>query len=202
MTIEQFGVWTADASPDDRAAKVNDATRAADAEQQLIERLLVQRASEGDLDALAKLYDAYAPGLHRVLLAILSSPEDAEDAVQETFVKLLDGRMSRARDTKAYLFSSARHVALDVLRRRKREQNHVEEEETVEPTTSDANNDLQNLLRHLPVEQREVIALKVFQDMTFAEIAVVVHARPNTVASRYRYGIEKLRQWLREENDE
>ena len=193
--MEQFGVWTAD-SPDDRATKASDATRAA--AEQLLERRLVQRASEGDSDALAKLYDLYAPGLHRVLLAILSSQEDAEDALQETFVKLLDGRMSRAQNAKAYLFSSARHVALDILRRRKREQNHVEE--TFEPAISDANNDLQTLLRHLPREQREVIALKVFQEMTFAEIAVVVKARPNTVASRYRYGIEKLRQWLREED--
>ena len=166
----------------------------------MAERQLVQRAAEGDSDALAKLYDLYAPGLHRVLLAILSSPEDAEDALQETFVKLLDGRMSRAQNTKAYLFSSARHVALDILRRRKREQNHVDE--TVEPSTSDFNHDLPELLRHLPMEQREVIALKVFQEMTFEEIAVVVKARPNTVASRYRYGIEKLRQWLREEDND
>lgn len=107
--------------------------------------------------------------------------------------------MSRAQNTKAYLFSSARHVALDILRRRKREQNHVDE--TVEPSTSDVNHDLQNLLRRLPMEQREVVALKVFQEMTFAEIAVVVKARPNTVASRYRYGLEKLRQWLREEDN-
>lgn len=203
MTIEQFGAWTSDSSPD-CATKAIDATRDADATQQLAERQLVQRASEGDSDALARLYDLYATGLHHVLLAILSSPEDAEDALQETFVKLLSGRMSRAQDAKAYLFSSARHVALDILRRRKRERNHVEE--TVEPSASDVNsafdvnNDLQNLLRRLPLEQREVVALKVFQEMTFAEIAVVVKARPNTVASRYRYGIEKLRQWMREED--
>ncbi|HVF84487.1 MAG TPA: RNA polymerase sigma factor [Abditibacteriaceae bacterium] len=205
MTIEQFGALTANSLRDDRATKASDATRAANAdqelaEQQLVERQLVQRASEGEPDALAKLYDLYAPGLHRVLLAILSSPEDAEDALQETFVKLLDGRMSRARDARAYLFSSARHIAFDILRRRKREQNGVEE--IAEPTTSDANHDLPELLCHLPVEQREVIALKVFQEMTFAEIAVIVQARPNTVASRYRYGIEKLRQWLREEDSD
>lgn len=199
MTIEQFGAWTSNSSPDCATTAI-DATRDADAAQQLAERQLVQRAAEGDSDALAKLYDLYATGLHRVLLAILSSPEDAEDALQETFVKLLDGRMSRAQNTKAYLFSSARHIAFDVLRRRKREQNHVEE--TVEPSASDVNNDLPELLRHLPMEQREIIALKVFQEMTFEEIAVVVKARPNTVASRYRYGIEKLRQWLREEDND
>ena len=199
MTFDQFGALEkTDSRP--RNAEHSIGLCAADAEQQSIERQLVQRASEGDSDALAKLYDAYAPALHRVLLAILSSPEDAEDALQETFVKLLDGRMRHARDARAYLFSSARHIALDILRRRKREVQSTEE--TAEPTISDVNSDLQNLLRHLPLDQREVIALKVFQEMTFAEIAVVVKARPNTVASRYRYGIEKLRQMLREEDND
>lgn len=55
---------------------------------------------------------------------------------------------------------------------------------------------------HLPVEQREVIALKVWEEMTFAQIAAIVKASPNTVASRYRYGIEKLRGWLQEEDCE
>ncbi len=164
-----------------------------------VEGQCLQRAANGDPLALSQLYDWYAPALHRVLVAILSSPEDAEDALQETFLKLMDGKMGRAQNVRAYLFTSARHIALDILRRRKREQNHVEE--TVE-TVQSASDDLQMLLQLLPLEQREVIALKVFEEMTFAEIAQVVKTRPNTIASRYRYGIEKLRQWLREENDD
>jgi RNA polymerase sigma-70 factor (ECF subfamily) len=61
---------------------------------------------------------------------------------------------------------------------------------------------LQELLARLPREQREVVALKVWEEMTFAEIAQVVKASPNTVASRYRYGIEKLRDWWGKDEDE
>jgi len=43
--------------------------------------------------------------------------------------------------------------------------------------------------------------LKVYEGLTFAEIAAIVKASPNTVASRYRYGIEKLRVWFQEEDD-
>lgn len=107
--------------------------------------------------------------------------------------------MKRAQDVRAYLFTTARHIALDILRRRKREQKHAE---TTEESVQNPNDDLQSLMQTLPLEQREVVALKVFQEMTFAEIAVVVRASPNTVASRYRYGIEKLRQLLREEEND
>jgi len=54
----------------------------------------------------------------------------------------------------------------------------------------------------LPVDQREVLILKIYDEMTFKEIANTVGASINTVASRYRYGIEKLREALEvSEND-
>ncbi|MBV9468194.1 MAG: hypothetical protein JOZ57_02980, partial [Abitibacteriaceae bacterium] len=56
------------------------------------------------------------------------------------------------------------------------------------------------LLQQLPIEQREVIALKVAENLTFAEIAALLKISPNTAASRYRYGIERLRSWWQEEN--
>ena len=163
---------------------------------------LLQRIENGDEMALGELYDYYAPNLYRVLLAILHSPEDAEDALQEVFLRVAKGRMKRARDVRTYLHTCARHLALDILRRRKREQLWQESETECEVAAPENNSDLQVLLQHLPVEQREVIALKVWEEMTFAQIAPIVRASPNTVASRYRYGIEKLRALLQEEDDE
>ena len=51
----------------------------------------------------------------------------------------------------------------------------------------------------LPIEQREVIALKIDGDLTFAEIAAVIGISANTAASRYRYALEKLRAALAKE---
>lgn len=163
---------------------------------------LVQRLAIGENDALALIYDRYAASLYRVLNALLNSPADAEDALQETFVALATCRASRIRDLKPYLLVAARHQAFTILRRRKREGSFedVSELEIAAPEAASIPHDFAHLLTRLPLEQREVIALKVWEGMTFAEIAEVVRASPNTVMSRYRYGIERLRKWCEEEN--
>ena len=165
---------------------------------------LVQLLAAGEPDALSRIYDRYAASLYRLLNALLGSPADAEDALQEVFVALATGRVSRIRNLKSYLFVAARHQAFTLLRRRKREP-RFEDVTTLEiavPGTDVPNSDALDwaaLLSRLPLEQREVIALKVWEEMTFADIALVVRASPNTVMSRYRYGIERLRKWCQEE---
>ena len=168
-------------------------------DEQLVERLV-----SGEPDALSLIYDRYAASLYRLLNALLASPADAEDALQEVFVALATGRVSRIRDLKSYLFVAARHQAFTSLRRRKREP-RFEDVDALEIAAPDgegvgATQDWGALLARLPLEQREVIALKVWEGMTFAEIAGVVRASPNTVMSRYRYGIERLRLWCREDD--
>ena len=56
---------------------------------------------------------------------------------------------------------------------------------------------LAEALARLPDKQRTVIVLKVYEEMTFADIAAVLRISANTAASRYRYGVEKLRQQMR-----
>ncbi|RYG53839.1 RNA polymerase sigma factor [bacterium] len=162
---------------------------------------LVQRLVDGESDALGLIYDRYAASLYRVLNALLSSPTDAEDALQEVFVTLATGKVSRIRDLKSYLFVAARHQAYSTLRRRKREHGFedIDSLELAAPEKATVHQDWAALLTRLPLEQREVIALKVWEEMTFVEIAKVVRASPNTVMSRYRYGIERLRTWCRED---
>jgi len=52
-------------------------------------------------------------------------------------------------------------------------------------------------LAALPLEQKAVVALKIWEEMTFAEIAIALDISPNTAASRYRYALDKLREALR-----
>lgn len=160
------------------------------------DKALVQQLAGGDPRALGAVYDRYAPALYRLLNAMLASSADAEDALQEVFVKLATARNAQIQDLRAYLFTMARHQALGMLRRRKRET--PLDEAAWENVADEADAESSNwtaLLVRLPVEQREVIALKIWEQMTFAEIAEVVKTSPNTVMSRYRYGIEKLRGW-------
>jgi RNA polymerase sigma-70 factor (ECF subfamily) len=163
---------------------------------------LARHLAGGDREVLALVYDRYAASLYRMLCALLSSPTDAEDALQEIFVKLAAGRIGRMRDLKSYLFGAARHEAFSVLRKRRRQNTWETDSTGCEAVTqsTESNYDWASLLTRLPVEQREVIALKVWEQMTFVEIAQIVRASPNTVMSRYRYGIERLRSWCREED--
>jgi DNA-directed RNA polymerase specialized sigma24 family protein len=57
-------------------------------------------------------------------------------------------------------------------------------------------------LARLPVEQREVIVLKVWHERTFQEIGELLSISPNTVAGRYRYGLQKLKACLKGHRDE
>lgn len=158
------------------------------------------RLSQGDLEVIAPLYDHYAASLYRVLAAILGAGTDAEDALQEVFVGLAQGGAKRVRNLRAYLFTAARNEARTLLRRRGRECSWDAADSLVQPAQKPEGGEIQRLLQRLPVEQREVIAMKIYEELTFAEIAQAVKASPNTVASRYRYGIERLRSWLQEES--
>ncbi len=156
---------------------------------------LVRRISAGDRDAIGVVYDRYGAGMYRLLAAMLGSRADAEDALHNVFLMLTQGRANRARDLKAYLYTAARREALQMLRRRKRETSIENPDIDSRPAQTDQI-DWQEMLGALPPDQREVIALKVYEQMTFDEIARIVVASPNTVASRYRYGIAQLRAAL------
>ena len=156
-------------------------------------------------EMLEALYDEYAPALFRYALALLSSADDAEDAVQEVFIRVAREckRIGKIGNIKAYLFTATRNAAYSILRGRQR-RNEVTDDELPELATESADDTfmaIRECLARLPVEQREVIVLKVFDGMTFEEIARTVGESPNTIASRYRYGIEKLRRALEEDRN-
>lgn len=172
-------------------------------------RTLRDKAETGQA-SLEHLYDQYAHALFRYALALVGSPEDAEDAVQEVFVRIA-GEQKRSEsiaNVKAYLFAATRNAAYSILRSRRRryelEQAVCAERETWatgECTQSGESTLLRQAFAQLPTEQREVLVLKILDGMTFKEIAQMVGASINTVGSRYRYGIERLRQALKETDD-
>ncbi len=129
--------------------------------------------------------------------------------MQETFASYVGLR--RVPDNPAgYLFRIARNEAWSLLRRRRLffwARKRVEEQASLLSVATDERphgerEALEAELRRLPVKQREVVVLKHFEGMTFQEIAEVADCSPNTAASRYRYGIEKLRASLDPEDFE
>lgn len=174
-----------------------------DEEQARRDRRLSERIDVGDASALEEVYDAYSTAVYRQALAILGSTADAEDVVQDVFLQLVRRRGYPILELKAYLLTAARHQACSALRRRQREA----PAEDLEPGWPGGAGDfgdraaVRQALEALPAEQREVVRLKVYEQMTFAEIGRAVRASANTVASRYRYALGKLRKALGESID-
>jgi RNA polymerase sigma-70 factor (ECF subfamily) len=147
------------------------------------------------------LYDRFAAGMYRYALMILASPDDAADVVQEVFVSMLRSGKQQIGCDEAYLRRAVRNACYTVLRKRRRDAPWVADAPLLEAIVAADDRPYERLaieqaIRVLPPEQREVIHLKVFCGMTFQEIATVVDESINTVASRYRYAIEKLRNEL------
>lgn len=157
---------------------------------------------------LERLYDEHAHALFGFLLNFTRSEEDTREVLQEVFVRLArDPDLLRPiRDERAFLIRLAHNSAIDLIRRRgTREKYHEEfgaEQFSGFATSSDTDEAafrvaLSQALGELPPEQRSVVHLKLWEGLTFQAIADVLDIRLNTAASRYRYGLDKLRELLR-----
>lgn len=152
---------------------------------------------------LEQVYDRYATALYRYLLVLLSSREDAEDAMQELFVALARRGLKRVRHLEAYLFQSARRHAITTLRRRKRRLRETDaagawiELAACRPEERALATDVEDALHALPIEQREIVLLHVYEGHSFGDISRLSGLSRNTAASRYRLAIAKLRAALK-----
>jgi len=155
------------------------------------DRELLVRLARGDMVALGALYDRHARRVYHLLLARGLEAPEADEVLPEVFLALAErGRKLRHVDNAlAYLLGIARHLAHRVRQRRPPPGLAL-----ADPARED-NTDIaaMQLLRQLPPEQAEVVVLKVWHGLTFEEIGQALAVSPNTVASRYRYGIERLR---------
>lgn len=142
-----------------------------------------------------RLFDESAAKLLLYGRALGLSHSEAEDVLQDTFLSLL--RLERPPENPPhYLCRSFRNRVLNYRRtlwRRLAREWESRRWFEQEPQESDRERALMQCLAALPVAQREVIVLKVWQGLTFEEIAQLTGRSPNTVAGRYRYGLQKLR---------
>jgi len=156
--------------------------------------------------AVELIWDRYACDLFAFLQAVLRSRPDAEDVLQAVFVRIVRKRrrLAKADCLDAYVFRIARNEVADFFRRRRGKPGEVPDGDAwlaaanADEQRVELANDLQAALARLPQAQREIVVLKVYRDKTFMEIAGMLRLSLNTVASRYRYGLEKLRDLLKD----
>jgi RNA polymerase sigma-70 factor (ECF subfamily) len=163
-------------------------------------RTCSNRLAAVGVDALGALFDLTSHRLVRFSMTLTRNQHDAEDAVQTSLVKVAarPQLLAAAESPWAYLLQMVRNESLAILRRKRRNgvltsltdlatrrrEDALEQDETHRAVWL--------AVHSLPAEQAEVVVLKIWEALTFAEIALILDASPNTIASRYQYGMNKL----------
>lgn len=167
---------------------------------------LNERLVRGEQSAFAELYDLCADRLHHYLVVRLGSRENADDVLQETFVRAARSRKRFAdvENIVAYMLTVTRHEAERFIQQKRRRSRRL-----IRPLDADAlfrcsgngpghNSEAADFaaaaLSRLSAEQREVVELKIYAGLTFREIADVTKSPQGTVATRYRSALARIRQ--------
>jgi RNA polymerase sigma-70 factor (ECF subfamily) len=157
---------------------------------------------------LSRLYDEHAQPLYAFLLNLTRDEANTRDLLQDVFVKLArtPDLLNGVREERAFLIRLAHNAAIDLIRRRGTRDKTREQftAENISPFAPASYPDqrafraaLTDALAELPAEQCAVVHLKLWEGLTFEQIAGVLEIPLNTAASRYRYGLDKLRERLR-----
>ena len=172
--------------------------------------LLKKRIAKGETEAFVELYDLLGDRLLRYLVSRLNST-DAQDVLQNVFVRLVRYRLrlAKSKNLTAYVFLTARNEANRWTSKSSARAKGRVPEPVCEPVVNDApighhieNQELASqLLGELDDEAQEVIQLKIYSGLTFAEVARIVGMPESTVATKYRRGILKMQSAAIEATD-
>ena len=160
-------------------------------------------------ESWTKLVDECAPALLLYVRQWAGSHADAQEIVQEVFIKFWRSRRAETvEEPLPYQFVMARRKAIDLARSRKRRRDrerkaHERDPRTVTLFESRLEQDerramIEEVLNTLPPEQREVLVMKIWGELTFSEVADALGIPANTAASRYRYALGALRSRMGE----
>jgi len=161
--------------------------------------------------AFLAIYERYKRDVLTLSAALLGRRDGADDVLHDVFVSLAEAlpHGQPVENLKGYLLTAAANRVRDRYRRAKRAAGPLDEAVPLpaskpgNPATLAAESEqaqhLWQSVLSLPDQQRDVVALKIYGGFTFREVAERTHASINTVQSRYRYALKKLRQMLQQE---
>jgi len=163
----------------------------------------VARAREGDREAFGRLYDGVARELYRMALYTLGNPQDAEDAVAETFLEAWKG-IRGLREPARFRQWMLRILSIRCKRRvggYVREKGNIDIDDYVEegvPDTSGPRAEVRDAMDRLTPEERQIVLLSVLEGYTMREIAELLDLPQGTVSSKLHRTLKKLRRMLGE----
>lgn len=167
------------------------------------EENLLKRMARGEPEAAEELVRRFYPEILRYCLWHTPDPSLAEDAAQETFLKVIRyvDRYTDRGTYKAFLYQIAKNTCIDMGRKKWQSDLPLEQAEAqlygesgIEAVEADLV--LRQMVQNLPEQQREIVLLRFAQDLTIQEMAQVLGLPMRTVQSRLRSALKKLRtEW-------
>lgn len=176
----------------------------------LINKQTMKKTSDITREKLADVFKAERPRLLRYACYRLADGDDAEDVLQETFLKLharlFNSESGQINDLPSYLFRTLANVCTKWQTSASRFKTvPLDTSFDVADTAPDTRNEddykrIALLLKEIPDEQAEVIRLRIYGDNSFAQVAEILSLPLPTVKSRFLYGLEKLRRGMKQNN--
>ncbi len=174
------------------------------------DKFLLWKFKRGSSEALERIYDKYEVYLITVAAALLNNTHAAEDVLHDFFVSFVKSadQIKLRGNLKAYLATCVANLARNRIKRSQLEPTALEDNDSIESAAfqpdllaiqKEETAMLNRAISQLPYEQREVIVLHLQGNMKFTQIARLRSTSVNTIRSRYRYGLEKLRSLLNSE---
>ena len=185
------------------------------------DRAIVERAQGGDKEAFRILFDRYNRRVYAVALGVVKNPADANDVVQDAFVKVHKhiAKFEGSSSFYTWLYRIAMNLSIDHVRRNakrrhidyddqvKRDPSRIEGDGTLMPSTAEANparnalrkelgEAIHDALQELPEHHRAVIVLREFEGLSYEEIADVLEVPKGTIMSRLFHARKKMQTSL------
>ena len=163
---------------------------------------LIQKIHSGNKEAVGIVVERYYEDIYRFCLYMIQMEDDAYDIAQETFLRFMKyGTSYKHKNLKGYLLMIARNICFDYFRNKKEKAIAVEYEKIIDiPNIQDQLSDsedviyLRNLLENLSQNIKEVIILRIYEEMRFKDIAKIMGCSVSTTKSRFRLGVKQLKK--------
>lgn len=176
---------------------------------------LIERYQDGDVHSFELLIGRYQKQVYSYILTLVKDKQLADDVFQDTFVKIIQTIKSKGYKDDGRFVQFAMRIAHNLVIDHFRKENRIP---TVESSSEDYNyidnvpitdhsveqgmivdqvhSDLHRMIAFLPDEQREVLRMRIFDDMSFKDIADITNVSINTALGRMRYALINLRKMM------
>ncbi len=163
---------------------------------------LIERYQDGDVHSFELLIGRYQKQVYSYILTLVKDKQLADDVFQDTFVKIIQTVKSKCYKDDGRFVQFAMRIAHNLVIDHFRDYNYIDNvpitDHSVEQgmIVDQVHSDLHRMIAFLPDEQREVLRMRIFDDMSFKDIADITNVSINTALGRMRYALINLRKMM------